>query len=218
MSRPKLIQTDAPPVVAILRGLTPSEALDVGKALLEEGIRVLEVPLNSPDALASIARLTGAFGEEALIGAGTVMSEREVIEVAAAGARLVVSPNTHAGVIGRAVELGLECLPGFLTATEAFTALAAGARQLKLFPAASVGPAYVKALREVLPVTTGVWAVGGTGAHDLASWLEAGAVGIGVGGALYRAGDSAQRVRERARALRAAWQRCVAPTSAADPG
>ncbi len=196
---------DTAPIVAILRGVSPSEVVDIGRALLEGGIRMMEVPLNSPQPLESIARLNAALGATALIGAGTVMSAAEVTDVAAAGARLVVSPHTDAAVISRAVALGLECLPGFLTATEAFAALAAGAKQLKLFPAASVGPGYLKALRDVLPRTAGVWAVGGTGAHDLATWLDAGAAGIGVGGALYRAGDEAQLVRTRAQALHGAW-------------
>lgn len=201
--------TDAgtPPVVAILRGVPPTEALEVGRALLAGGIRMIEVPLNSPEPLESISRLSGALGGEALIGAGTVMSAAEVTEVVAAGGRLVVSPHTDPAVIGRAVALGVECLPGFLTPTEAFAALAAGATQLKLFPATSVGPGYLRALREVLPRTAGVWAVGGTGADTLTAWLDAGAAGIGVGGALYRTGDAAARVRERAQALHAAWQR-----------
>ncbi len=194
-----------PPVVAILRGVNPAEVLEIGRALLEGGIRMMEVPLNSPRPLESIARLTAAFGAQALVGAGTVMSGQEVTEVAAAGARLVVSPHTDTAVIRRAVALGLECLPGFLTATEAFSALGAGAQQLKLFPAASVGAGYLKALRDVLPRAAGVWAVGGTGAHELAAWLDAGAAGIGVGGALYKPGDTAPLVRERAQALHAAW-------------
>ena len=200
---------DAPPVVAILRGVGPQDAVGIGRALLDGGIRVMEVPLNSPQPLESISLLSEAFGADALIGAGTVMSVRQVNEVAAAGARLVVSPHTDAAVIGRAVALGLECLPGFFTATEAFAALDAGATGLKLFPASSAGPSYLRALRDVLPRTVGVWAVGGTGAHDLASWLEAGAAGIGVGGALYRAGDGAPLVRQRAQALQAAWQRRI---------
>lgn len=197
---------DTPPVVAILRGVRPAEALDIGRALLEGGIRMMEVPLNSPQPLESIALLSEAFGNGVLIGAGTVMSVREVNEVAAAGARLVVSPHTDAAIIGRAVALGLECLPGFFTASEAFGALAAGAVELKLFPAASAGPGHLKALRDVLPPTVGVWAVGGTGARDLVSWLEVGAAGIGVGGSLYRPGDGAPLVRQRAQALHAAWQ------------
>ncbi len=200
--------TDAhtPPVVAILRGVRPSEVLDIGRALLDGGIRVIEVPLNSPESLESIARLGSAFGEQALIGAGTVTTSAEVSELAGAGARLVVSPHCDAALIRCVVARGLECLPGFLSASEAFAAVAAGATQLKLFPAASVGPGYLRALREVLPSTVGVWAVGGAGAHDLPRWLEAGAAGIGVGGALFRPGDSPQVVRDRALALQALWR------------
>lgn len=193
------------PVVAILRGIGPADALGVGKALLTSGVRIMEVPLNSPEPLVSIERLAGAFGSEALIGAGTVLRATEVERVAAAGGRLIVSPHTDPAVIGRALALGLECMPGFLSPTEAFTALGAGATHLKLFPAAGLGQGYLKALREVLPGHSRIWAVGGTGAHDLADWLAAGAAGIGVGGALYKAGDAPQRVLERALALRTAW-------------
>lgn len=196
-----------PPVLAILRGVRPSEAIDIGAALLEGGIRMMEVPLNSPKPLESIARLSRVFAEQALIGAGTVLSVQDVEQVAAAGARLVVSPHTDPAVIRRTVELGLDSIPGFFTASEAFTALGAGATQLKLFPAATGGTAYLKSLREVLPHGAGVWAVGGTGAHDLAEWLAAGAAGIGVGGSLYKAGDGAPIVRERAQVLYAAWER-----------
>ncbi len=202
----QLIEAGAAPVVAILRGVTPEQVLQIGRGLLEGGIRVMEVPLNSPRPLESIERLCGELGARALVGAGTVMSAAQVDDAAAAGARLIVAPHTDPAVIRRAVALGLECLPGFMSPSEAFAALAAGARHLKLFPAASLGPGYLKALREVLPRTSGVWAVGGTGAHDLASWLEAGAAGIGVGGSLYRAGDTASVVRDRARVLQDVWR------------
>jgi len=193
------------PVVAILRGLRPAQAVSIGEALLAGGIRIMEVPLNSPEPLASIERLAGAFGSRALIGAGTVLAAAQVASVAAAGGGLIVSPHTDPGVIARAVELGLDCLPGCLSPTEAFTAIAAGATDLKLFPAASLGQGHLKALREVLPREVRVWAVGGTGAHDLAAWLAAGATGIGVGGALYKPGDAPHTVLRRAGALRSAW-------------
>lgn len=196
---------DRPPVIAILRGLTPQDAVPVGRALLAAGISAMEVPLNSPQPLESIARLVDEFGREALVGAGTVTTRAEVECLAGAGARLIVSPHTDAAVIARSLELGLECLPGFMSATEAFAAVAAGATSLKLFPAASLGVGHLKALREVLPRTIGLWAVGGTGAHDLADWLRAGAAGIGAGGSLYRSGDTPQQVLERAHALRDAW-------------
>lgn len=200
-----LLRSGAVPVVAILRGLPPADAVGIGRVLVDAGIRIIEVPLNSPSPLVSIGRLCGELGEQALIGAGTVRSAEEVASVAAAGGRLIVSPHTDPAVIRHALACGLECLPGFLSATEAFTAIAAGARRLKLFPAKGAGIAHLRALREVLPGGTEIWPVGGTGAHDIAEWLRAGAAGIGVGGALYCAGDPVDRVRERARALRAAW-------------
>jgi 2-dehydro-3-deoxyphosphogalactonate aldolase len=196
----------AAPIIAILRGITPAQSLEVGGALLGAGISIMEVPLNSPQPLESIAQLEREFGSRALIGAGTVLTVRQVDEVAGAGGRLVVSPNVNVGVIARACGLGLESIPGFFTATEAFAAVAAGAVHLKLFPASSLAGGHIKAVREVLPHHAQVWAVGGTGAHDLAQWLERGALGIGVGGSLYKAGDSAKVVGDRARALTEAWR------------
>jgi 2-dehydro-3-deoxyphosphogalactonate aldolase len=201
----ELLQAGTVPVVAILRGLPPSDAIRIGRALVDAGIRIIEVPLNSPSPLVSIEKLSRELAADALIGAGTVVSVSEVEAVAAAGGRLIVSPHADATVIRRAVSLGLECLPGFMSATEAFTAIAAGARRLKLFPAKGAGVAHLQALRDVLPRHVEVWPVGGTGAHDLAQWLRAGARGIGVGGSLYSAGDGAERVAERARELHAAW-------------
>ena len=203
----ELLRAGTVPVVAILRGLPPTDAIDVGRALIDAGIRIMEVPLNSLAAHTSIARLCGELGADALVGAGTVLSSAEVDSVAAAGGRLVVSPHTDAAVIRRAISLGLECLPGFISPTEAFSAISAGARRLKLFPAKGLGVAHLKALRDVLASDIDVWPVGGTGAHDIAQWLHAGAKGIGVGAALYGPSDSAERVRERAQALRAAWVR-----------
>jgi 2-dehydro-3-deoxyphosphogalactonate aldolase len=196
----------AAPVIAILRGILPADALAVGEALLDSGISVIEVPLNSPEPLASIAQLQREFGADALIGAGTVLSAQQVAEVAAAGGQLIVSPNVNIEVIARARALGLESLPGFLTATEAFTAAAAGAAHLKLFPASSMGLGHLKAIREVLPRSIEVWAVGGAGAHDLSRWLHQGARGIGVGSSLYMPGDTAAVVGPRARALIEAWR------------
>lgn len=193
------------PVIAILRGLRPAEAVSIGEALLDGGIRIMEVPFNSPEPLVSIERLAGRFGAQALIGAGTVLSAAQVADVVCAGGRLVVSPHTDPDVIASAVALGLDCLPGCLSPTEAFTAVAAGATDLKMFPASSFGKGHLKALREVLPPGVRFWAVGGSGAHDLIAWLAAGASGIGVGGALYKAGDAPQEVSQRAAALRAAW-------------
>ncbi|QJR03561.1 2-dehydro-3-deoxy-6-phosphogalactonate aldolase [Sphingobium yanoikuyae] len=202
-----LLADGAPPIAAILRGVKPEEALDIAAALVEAGIRVIEVPFNSPDPLVSIAAMQQAFGDRALIGGGTVLTVEAVEALAGAGGRIMVTPNTVPDVIARGAELGLELLPGFMTPSEAFRAVEAGARRVKLFPAAQLGPAYVKAVKDVLPKHVGVWAVGGTGADTIGDWLAGGCEGIGVGGALYRPGDDALIVRERAVDLVAAWQR-----------
>ena len=199
-----LLAQEAPPLVAILRGIQPGEALAVGAALIEAGVRLIEVPLNSPDPFASIAALQAEFGGIALIGAGTVLDLAAVEELAATGARLMVTPNTNREVIARGVELGLEPVPGFLTPTEAFAGLAAGARRIKLFPATAQGSSYLKALCEVLPKWCGVWAVGGIGPDNAATWIAAGAEGVAAGGSLYKPGMTAAEVGERARALVAA--------------
>ncbi|PZU13660.1 MAG: 2-dehydro-3-deoxy-6-phosphogalactonate aldolase [Sphingobium sp.] len=206
MTLDQLLADGAPPVCAILRGIRPHEALDIGAALISAGIHILEVPLNSPDPLASIAAMQDAFGDRALIGGGTVLSVAAVEALHGAGGRIMVTPNTDPAVIARGAALGLDLLPGFMTPSEAFAAIAAGARRIKLFPAARLGGDYVKAVRDVLPRDVGVWAVGGTGADTVGAWLEAGCEGIGVGGALYRAGDDAELVGERARALVSAWR------------
>ncbi len=194
------------PLVAILRGIRPEEVLDVAAALHEAGIGAIEVPLNSPSPLESIARLVARFGDRCLCGAGTVLSPADVDAVHATGGRLIVTPNTVPAVIERAATLGMTVMPGFATATEAFAALGAGAGMLKLFPAASYGPGHLKALREVLPRGVAVFAVGGVGAANLAPWRQAGCAGLGVGGDLYRAGHPAGEVHRRALALVAAWR------------
>ena len=200
-----LLSEGVAPIIAILRGLTPAGAVAIGTALIDAGIRMIEVPLNSPEPLSSIARLHDRFGRDALIGAGTVLTAEAVDAVAAAGGRLIVSPNVDPAVIARSVELGLEPLPGFLSATEAFGAIRAGASRLKLFPAGSVNRSHAKAIREILPGNVEIWAVGGTGAHDLAQWLDSGVRGIGVGGSLYKPGDSAETVGQRAATLIETW-------------
>ena len=197
----------APPVVAILRGVIPPEAVSVAGALVEAGIRFIEVPLNSPDPFASIALIQAQFGSKALIGAGTVLDLTAVKQLSATGARLMVTPNTSSDVIACAVGNGLEIMPGFLTPTEAFAAIAAGAQRLKLFPAFAMGQAYLKALREVLPANVGVWAVGGVNAENARDWLDAGAEGVALGSAIYRPGDSAQTVAEKAAKLIAALKK-----------
>lgn len=201
----------AAPIIAILRGITPAEALAIGQALVDAGITIIEVPLNSPEPLASIAQLQREYGARALIGAGTVLNAQQLDAAAHAGGRLIVSPNVNAEVIAHAAALGLESLPGFLTATEAFAAIAAGAVHLKLFPAPSLGLGHIKAIRDVLPREVGIWAVGGMGDHNLPDWLQLGATGIGVGGSLYKPRDSAALVSQRAKALVERWKDLCKP-------
>jgi 2-dehydro-3-deoxyphosphogalactonate aldolase len=189
------------PLIAILRGVRPDEVVDHASALFDAGIRAIEVPLNSPDPLASVARLASLFRDSCLCGAGTVLSAAEVEAVAAAGGRLIVSPNASPAVIGSAVGLGLAPLPGVATATEAFAAIEAGARHLKLFPAQTYGPGHLRQLRAVLPLEVGVVAVGGVGAGDLAPWWAAGAKGFGLGSELYRPGQSVAETAARAAAV-----------------
>ena len=188
------------PLVAIIRGVTPGEAEAIGAAIFEAGIRIIEVPLNSPDPLASIGRLAGRFGDSALIGAGTVLDPADVARVAQAGGRIVVSPNTHPPVIEAAAAAGLVSLPGFFTASEAFTALRAGATGLKLFPAEGAAPAVVKALRAVVPSDVPMLVVGGVGPGTMQPWRDAGADGFGLGSGLYRPGQSAEETAAKARA------------------
>ncbi|HMA52230.1 MAG TPA: 2-dehydro-3-deoxy-6-phosphogalactonate aldolase [Magnetospirillaceae bacterium] len=195
-----------PPIVAILRGIRPEEIVEVAGALVEAGLRAIEVPLNSPDPLESIARLAKSFGDRCLCGAGTVLRVDQVDAVAQAGGKLIVSPDTNAAVIRRTVELGLVSAPGFATPTEAFTAIAAGAKTLKLFPAAAYGTGYLKALREVLPADVSVLAVGGVVAAEMKDWLAAGAKGFGIGGELYKPGRPVAEIAERAAALIAAYR------------
>lgn len=192
-------------IVGILRGVRPQEAAELGAVLVEAGIRIIEVPLNSPQPMQSLARLATTIGREAVIGAGTVLSTDDVDAVASAGGRLIVCPNVNPAIISRAGELGLQCMPGFLSPSEAFAAIAAGARELKLFPARTAGTQHLAALREVLPPGVRVWAVGGVGAANLGEWLASGAAGIGVGGALYRPGTPAAVLCTRARELVATW-------------
>ncbi len=198
--------SDAPRIVAILRGVKPEEVLKVAEALIASGIRAIEVPLNSPDPLSSIRLLAQAYGDSCICGAGTVLSAQQVDAVHAAGGTLIVSPNTDVQVISRAASLGLDVMPGFATATEAFTAIAAGARKLKLFPALSYGPRHVKALRAVLPPDVEIYAVGGVAAEDIGDWIAAGMHGIGVGSELFQPGRSAREVGERAAAIVAAFR------------
>ncbi|MFV3129049.1 2-dehydro-3-deoxy-6-phosphogalactonate aldolase [Niveispirillum sp. KHB5.9] len=190
-----------PPLVAILRGITPAEVAGIGDELVATGWRLIEVPLNSPDPLASIGILARRHGDKCLIGAGTVLTPQAVDDVAKAGGRLIVTPNIDPSVIGRALERNMVVMPGFATATEAFRAIAAGARHLKLFPAGSCGPGHLQALKAVMPADVKLYAVGGVGAAEMAAWRAAGTDGFGIGGELYRPGMLADAVGERARRL-----------------
>jgi 2-dehydro-3-deoxyphosphogalactonate aldolase len=192
-------------LIAILRGIRPEEAVAIGETLLAAGIDRIEVPLNSPEPLKSIAAMQAALGDRARIGAGTVLAPEEVRAVAATGASFIVSPNADPRVIHRTKELGLASYPGVFTASECFAALQAGADALKIFPAGIMGPAGVAALRAVLPPATEIYAVGGAGPADFPAWLAAGCTGFGLGSALYKAGWPAARVTEAARAAVAAW-------------
>jgi 2-dehydro-3-deoxyphosphogalactonate aldolase len=193
-------------LVAILRGVQPERAVAIGEVLYGAGIRVIEVPLNSPDPYASIAALAGSQRPDCLIGAGTVLQPDDVRRSHAAGARLVVAPNCDAAIIQGALRLDMQVMPGVATATEAFNAVAAGATLLKLFPAATYGPRHLQALRAVLPAQAQVYAVGGIGAADMAEWLEAGAAGFGLGSELFRPHYSLAEIEQRARLLVGAWR------------
>jgi 2-dehydro-3-deoxyphosphogalactonate aldolase len=188
-------------MVAILRGLTPQRAPEVAAALLAAGFRTLEVPLNSPQPFDTIKLLAAAHGADCLVGAGTVLGAADVERVHAAGGRLIVAPNCDAAVIRRALELGMRMLPGVATATEAFAALAAGATELKLFPASTYGPRHLKALKSVLPSQVRVYPVGGVGAPDMAGWLASGADGFGFGSELFTPAYTLAELTRRARAL-----------------
>lgn len=194
----------AMPLVAILRGLTPAEAAPIGEALLDAGIRLIEVPLNSPEPLKSIATLRRLCEGRALVGAGTVLKETEAEAVAEAGGQLIVSPNISQAVIRRAVQLGCAAVPGILSPTEAFLALEAGAAALKIFPAEMAPPSVVKAMLAVLPKGTALLPVGGISAGNMGAYITAGAKGFGIGGSLYKPGDDPAGVEKRARALVAA--------------
>jgi len=195
----EFLKADA--LVAILRGVDPQRVMDVAKVLYAADIRIIEVPLNSPKPFDSIAALSAGLGSDCLVGAGTVLTADEVRRVHAAGGHLIVSPNCDAEVIRTALQLGMQVLPGVATATEAFGAMRAGAKHLKLFPASSYGPKHLQALRTVLPAGTGVLAVGGVGAEHIADWLAAGAAGFGFGSELFRPEYALSEIERRAQLL-----------------
>lgn len=197
---------DPLPLVAILRGLRPREALDVGHALAEAGFRVIEVPMNSPEPLESIRLLSSALGDSCLIGAGTVMTVEQVTQIATAGGRLIVMPHADTSVIAAAKRAGMYSVPGVATPTEAFSAIQAGADAIKLFPAEQLGPAVLKAWRAVIPRDLAVLPVGGITPETMAPYIAAGANGFGLGSALYVPGRSADDIGRRARAFAQAWK------------
>jgi len=195
---------DALPLVAILRGLKPEEALEVGQAIVNAGFHILEVPLNSPDPLRSIQILAEAF-PNALVGAGTVTTAQQVRDIKAASGQIIISPHLDDNVVCEAVNLGLISMPGVATPTEAFRAIALGAHGLKLFPAEMISPSVVKSMRAVLPGHVRLIPVGGIGAHNMANYRQCGASGFGIGSALYAPGKTVQAIGESAAAFVRAW-------------
>jgi 2-dehydro-3-deoxyphosphogalactonate aldolase len=204
------------PVVAILRGVQPTRVTEIADVLFTAGIRIIEVPLNSPDPFTSIAKLVAAHGSACLIGSGTVLDVEAVRNTHAAGGRLIVAPNCDSEVIREGLRLGMTVMPGIATPTEAFTAIRAGATHLKLFPAATYGPSHLRALRAVLPAGVSVWPVGGVGVADIPGWLAAGASGFGFGSELFRPEYSSSDIEQRAQQLTSALR--AAPSGATKGG
>jgi 2-dehydro-3-deoxyphosphogalactonate aldolase len=195
---------DALPLVAILRGLKPEEALEVGQVIVNAGFHILEVPLNSPDPLRSIQILAEAF-PNALVGAGTVTTAQQVRDIKATGGQIIISPHLDDNVVCEAVNLGLISMPGVATPTEAFHAIALGAHGLKLFPAEMISPSVVKSMRAALPSRVRLIPVGGIGAHNMTDYRQCGASGFGIGSALYAPGKTVQAIGESAAAFVRAW-------------
>jgi len=195
------LTTREPKLVAILRGVLPQNVVAIGDILYAAGIRKIEVPLNSPEPFASITALAQRSLPGLTVGAGTVLSLDQVRRTHDAGGRLMVSPNSHGPVIEHAVQLGMEVMPGFATATEAFAAIAAGAKKIKLFPAATYGTKHLQALRAVLPPEVEVYPVGGISAQDIPAWLAAGATGFGFGSELFKPDYSLEDIDKRAKTM-----------------
>lgn len=194
------------PVIAILRGVQTHEVLKVAQVLIAEGIAVIEIPLNSPEALASIRLLSQHSGKSCVLGAGTVLSADDVDGAADAGAQLILSPNMDSSVIDRTRLRGLFSMPGVATASEAFAALRSGAHALKVFPADVLGPASIRAWKAVLPTDAWLFAVGGVDTHNMDQFRHAGVEGVGLGSALYVPGISLNDLQMRARSLLGAWK------------
>ena len=198
------------PLIAILRGIKPSEAVDIAAALLGAGIDRIEVPMNSPDPFESIGKIVDAFGNDALIGAGTILTTAQVDQVAAVGGKLIVSPNCDARVIAHTKAKDMQSWPGVFTPTEAFTALQAGADGLKLFPGSMAGPSGLQVMRAILPVGTQVFAVGGVRPENFDKWIAASADGFGLGSAIYKPSMTAKDVNVAAKAIVTAYDRAIA--------
>lgn len=193
------------PIIAILRGVKPAEAVGIAGVILAAGIDKIEVPLNSPSPFDSINAIVKAYGDQALIGAGTVLTTAQVKQVRSAGGQLVVSPNCDPAVIGATIAEGMQSWPGVFTPSEALAALQAGATGLKLFPGDMAGPKGLQAMRAILPLGTQVYAVGGAAPDNFSKWIEAGADGFGIGSAIYKPGDTAETVAAKAQAIVAAF-------------
>jgi 2-dehydro-3-deoxyphosphogalactonate aldolase len=191
---------DQCPLIAVIRGVTPDEVEAIGEAIFQGGIRIIEVPLNSPDPLKSIERLAAKFGDRMLVGGGTVFTPADVGDIQAVGGRLIVSPHTNPNVIRATAQAGLVSCPGYFTPTEAFAALDAGATALKLFPAEGASTAVLQAQMAVIPKDVPMIMVGGIKPDNMQPWIDAGAAGFGLGGGLYKPGQSPAETLDKARA------------------